>query len=45
MEEKKLTTKQIFDESMILSEQAYKEKGEALVKYQNWLNQKWVVVD
>lgn len=36
-----LTTKEIFEESMKLSEPAYKEKGEKLKLYKEWLNKKW----
>ena len=40
-----LTTKEIFEESMILSEPAYKEKGEKLKIYQDWLKKKWRPVE
>lgn len=39
-----LTTKEIFEESMKLSEPAYKEKGEKLLEYQRWLRKKWKCV-
>jgi len=42
---KELTTKEIFEESMKLSDPAYKEKGEKLKIYQEWLNKKWRAVE
>lgn len=39
-----MTTNEIFQESMKLSEPAYKEKGEKLVEYQKWLRKKWKCV-
>lgn len=41
MTKKILTTKEIFEESMKLSEPTYKEKGEKLKEYQDFLNKKW----
>jgi hypothetical protein len=40
-----LTTNEIFQESMKLSDPAYKEKGEKLKIYQDWLNKKWMEVE
>ena len=36
-----LTTDEIFQESMKLSELAWKEKGERLEEYRKWLRTKW----
>jgi hypothetical protein len=43
--EKELTTNEIFQESMKLSDPAWKEKGEKLIEYQKWLKKKWKVVE
>jgi hypothetical protein len=43
--EKELTTNEIFQESMKLSNPAWKEKGEKLIEYQKWLKKKWKVVE
>jgi hypothetical protein len=40
-----LTTQEIFEESMKLSDLAYKEKGEKLKQYKEWLNKKWKAVE
>jgi hypothetical protein len=40
-----LTTQEIFEESMKLSEQAWKEKGKKLEEYNKWLNKKWMAID
>jgi len=40
-----MTTDEIFQESMKLSEEAWKEKGEKLKEYQEWLNKKWRIVE
>lgn len=39
-----MTTNEIFQESMKLSEPAYQEKGEKLLEYQRWLRKKWKCV-
>lgn len=39
-----LTTKEIFEESMKLSDLAYKEKGEKLKQYQEWLKKRWMPI-
>lgn len=44
-EEKILTTNEIFQESMQLSDVAYKEKGEKLKIYQDWLNKRWKAIE
>lgn len=44
-EELILTTNEIFQESMKLSDPAYKEKGEKLEIYQKWLRKKWRAVE
>jgi hypothetical protein len=36
-----MKTKEIFTESMKLSDAAWKEKGEALKIYQEWLEKEW----
>jgi len=41
MIKEEMTTQEIFEESMQLSEPAYKEKGEKLEEYKRWLNKKW----
>lgn len=41
MKKRILKTKEIFEESMKLSGPAYDEKGEALKKYQEWLEKEW----
>jgi hypothetical protein len=41
----KLTTNEIFQESMKLSEPAYKEKGDKLKQYQEWLKKKWISIE
>lgn len=42
---KVLTTNEIFQESMKLSGPAYKEKGEKLKEYQEWLKKKWISIE
>jgi len=43
--ENELTTNEIFQESMKLSDVAYKEKGVKLEEYQKWLQKKWRTVE
>jgi hypothetical protein len=43
--EKILTTNEIFQESMKISEIAYHEKGEKLEEYKKWLTKKWKAVE
>lgn len=40
-----LTTQEIFQESMKLSETAWKEKGKKLEEYNEWLNKKWKAIE
>jgi len=40
-----LTTNEIFQESMKMSESAFKEKGEKLKVYHQWLQKKWKVIE
>jgi hypothetical protein len=39
------TTNEIFQESMKLSDLAWKEKGEKLKEYQEWLKKKWISIE
>jgi hypothetical protein len=40
-----LTTNEIFQESMAMSDTAYKEKGEKIEEYKGWLKKKWQEVE